>query len=223
MKNIPMKKNCFLLFSLIVSFFWFSSCHKCQEAQLPSQTFSQQELNVNPYFATETLVFKDFNGDSIEFVGVKRTTFQTKYFSNDPNGDEVMKDNCFGDYYYSENNSTVFQNPSNERHFELDLCFSNEFQTGTLEKQIIFNINNLNPTVYYYLETFCITTDSIFNSPSSPYNKVLAYYNSYQIGNKLFTKVYKLGCKSGNYLFYTMKDGLVGFLTDKYILYSLQK
>jgi len=201
----------------------FNSCHKCQEKQYATQTFSQQEIKIIPYTGKETLIFKNSTNDSIVFIGVVRKSGQSKLFSNDPNGDDAMKYDCFGDYYYSEFNSTTFRyNPEN-RTFEASLGFSNMFRTGNLEKLIGFNLSSLNPTFSYNYETFCFSADSIFNSSSFPYNKVIAYYVSYQLGNIYYQQVYKLGCKSGNYLFYTIKDGLVGFVTNDFNLYTLQK
>jgi hypothetical protein len=199
----------------------FNSCHKCQGKQYATQTFSQQELEVIPYTGKEKLIFKNSNNDSIVFIGVDRISGQSNQFSNDPNGDDAMKYDCFGDYYFSEFNSTTFRyNPKN-RTFWVSLMFSNMFRTGNLEKLIVFNISSLNPTVSYSGESFCFSSDSIFNSTSFPYNKVIAYYDSYQLGNIFYQRVYKLGCKSGNYLFYTMEDGLVGFVSAEYNLYTL--
>jgi hypothetical protein len=201
----------------------FNSCHKCQEKQYTTQTFSQQELKINPYTGKEKLIFTNSTKDSILFIGVDRKSGQSKQFSNDPNGDDAMKYDCFGDFYFSEFNSTTFRyNPEN-RTFEVSLGFSNMFRTGNLEKLIVFNLSSLNPTISYSYESFCFSADSIFNSLNFPYNKVIAYYDSYQLGNIFYQRVYKLGCKSGNYLFYTIKDGLVGFVTTDYILYTLQQ
>lgn len=209
--------------TVLVFQFVFVACYKCHEKQYPTQTLSDQDLNINPYSGNETLIFSDSSGESIIFIGSTRKTNQLRYFANDSDGIDAVQHNCFGDYYYCDVNSTVFDNTSTNDYFKLDLLFSDQFKTKSLEKIISFAMISQNPHVHFANEGFCFDADSIFNSSSYPYNNVIAYFNSYKLGNQIFNKVYKLRGQSGNYFFYSIKDGLLGFVTNKFILFTLQK
>lgn len=217
----------FILFFLsgTVCIFLFTGCYKyqCKGKQYPSVSFSQDDLKINPYSGEETLNFIDSINDSIIiFTGKGRSTSQLFNYSNDPDGDDVENHDCFGDTYYSDYNMTKFGSSSG--WFEIDLSFSNELRTGSLEKLISISIyNTTNPWVYYDNDIFCFKTDSIFNySYSYPVDKVVELINSLKLGNMSYNNVYKLSCRSGN-LYYSIEDGLVGFQTNNSTLFFLQK
>jgi hypothetical protein len=215
----------FILFFLsgTVCLFLFTECHQCKGKTYPSETFSQEDLNINPYSGKETLNFIDSTNDSIIiFLGKQRGTTVMFQYSNDGDGDEVQIYHCYGDNCNSDWNSTIFGSPS-EGYFELDLTFSNKFRTGSLDKLITFTIVCPNPSVSYEYETFCFNTDTIYNGPTYPQDKVIGLINSLKLGNMTYNKVYKLRCSSGNYLYYSIKDGLVGFLTKNSTLFFLKR
>ncbi|GEM_PF-1372823 len=217
-----MKNLLFILLSGMVSIFLFTECHRCHGTQQPSLSFSQEDLNINPYSGKEELIYKDSINDSIVFFGTGRATEQAFNYSSDPDGDELMLYHCFGDTYYCDWNHTYFKTTSNG-YIELDLNFSNYFRTGTIEKYLTFTINNGNPLIFYCYDSFCFNNDSIFKRSQSTNDSVSAYYVSLHIGNKTFYNVYKLSCQYGNYLYYSIKDGLVGFISKNKTLFVLQK
>lgn len=174
----------------------FNHCKKEVGKNFGTLKFTEAELNIIPYKANDTIIFKDSIGDSLVYKSEGRFSEMYRYYRDPDNyGYKTASD-----YYDFERNTARFNNNGPK----LVLEFDNPFITGRIVKyfKIICNFNNDYFSEWYEFEANNIT-------PS-------IYHDTLKIINRKFYSVYELkeNNASSTQLFYTFKEGIVGFKTN---------
>jgi hypothetical protein len=213
MQNLTtMKKTIFTLFIFILGLTLFNSCRECPKEKFKGDfTFSESEAKILPYEGHETLTFKDSIGDTVCFHGGTRRSIMTQGY-HFPEGETE----CYSEYWnYEEtrlsftgkNGSYIFiyleKNHEERNFFEIITYVNAPYDFGfTVYSQ--FSSNNF----YCGQEDIAIPLDSI------------------KINNKTFYSVYEIyyDCALGYIpiVYYTINDGIVGFMTLDYKKWNLE-
>jgi hypothetical protein len=193
---------------------FFDSCNKkCIQNQLSTLKFKQSELDDVPYKGNEQLVFlSTTNGQTYTFTITGRDssfdTFYENYYRTEENN------HCLGNYYYSEVNKTSITPFNNYIRFLMDDAFHSP--TNAI-KRIEFSFDINTNGIEGFHDVCLVGADTLTSTDYS----IRAIDDSLMIGPKLFHHVYEL---LGDYnsideyislLFYSIKDGIVGFRTNK--------
>lgn len=215
----PMKKIfCYSVLNLIL--LSFSNCKKCEENKLATLTFTTEELSIDPYSGNERLTFKSLSDDSIVFPQGHRNA-EIIEPSKFPAGDN----SCRGDYVSEDLN--WLQKYNNEARLDIKLFFDYSFDNGTSEKEFeLYFYSQLNIAgfdAFYYFNANSISTINSSNG------SITGYYQSIDLGPKSFQYVYELSCPNNDpnhkegfsSAYYSIKEGLVGFKTNKGKLWYL--
>ena len=223
-----------ILISVLITFniLLLSSCKKCVQNNLGNVTFNPTDLKLIPYKGTETLTFKDSLGNTLIFTGQGRKTdnYQQQWFQC-PNGDcpGAGGESCTGNYFSTEGDWTEFINRNSQYFFRQQIGLSmdrgNPFHQNIKKLFTIdFSYNDNSINWEFYAVSFYFN-DTLINQPYDATISKFSYKNNLTIGSKKFNSVYILEQftipssttndpqKYGNlqYVFYTIKDGIVGF------------
>lgn len=222
-----MRRTFLLLLLVIVSLLLCVQCNKhCNSEQLDDLYFTAKELAVVPYQGTETLVFKNSNGDSICFTGQGRTSHMDARVSNT----EPEDDECFGDTRNAEDNAVVFKSGNTDSIISVHLYFPHPFANYEALKTISFHYGyKATYNVDLFHGTYGFFGDSIANA--YPYNTyfyyvdyfISGYYSSLTLVNKTYTRVYELMYYNGQgkVLYYNVTQGIVGYKESSGIIWYL--
>jgi hypothetical protein len=203
---------------------FFLCGNKCHEKQLGYCNLSPQDLQINPYNGNELIKFQNLSGDSLQFLVGSRVSNITKKYS--PNQDEYS---C--NYYMFETNNMVISSNSNSWQFSIIL---HSYPTGTsniydkvIEFQAFIPEQSKNSFSQRYLlfEQDTITGNQYSVGPD------LIYHTSLTLGLKSFTNVYEITLGPSdvkvdywvNKIYFTIKQGIVGFSTNQNELWYLRK
>ena len=215
-----MKQLLFFLFFL--SAILFISCqNKCQNSQVADLKFSDEELKINPYTGKERLTYSSSANDNIVFPEGDRYSIEQKYFT-DPNSPESA---CKNNYYYGETNS-MYKNDGNSV-FNIILIYNyTDFYRSDLRKRfdLYIFIRKLNAS---FNGSFIFGQDTLMRDISNNYDSIVDFQMTKVIGPRTFDKVYELyahneGAKDTAWIptvFYSIKQGLVGFKTNNGNIY----
>ena len=214
-----MKKLLPLIALFSVYILIFNSCKKCVQNNLGTVTFTQTELQIVPYTGTETLMFLDSLGDSLTFKGNGRRDYGFQWFQC-PQGDcpgAGGEDDCRGNYYFTEENITAFYSNKSYIYRVIQLYFS--MDQGTTFHQNIKKNFSIEVGFYdkkYWDFDWGYNIDGLKLSTSNGGN--LSFKDSIIVGPKKFYSVYVLEQISTSssyanlqYVYYTFKEGVVGF------------
>jgi hypothetical protein len=213
--TIIMKQLIFFLFSL--SAILFISCqNKCQNSQVADLKFSDEELKINPYTGKERLTYFSSANDTIVFQEGDRSSMSQKYLT-DPNSPESA---CRNNYYYGEVNY-MYKNSENS-FFTITLSYKyTDFYKNDLKKVFLLNIGIKKLDASFY-GSFTFGQDTLMNGTSISSDSIVDFQMTKVIGPNTFYEVYELqGQKEGpkdtawiSIVFYSIKQGLVGFQTN---------
>jgi len=179
-------------------------------------SFTQSDLNINPYKGNEQLVFRSLTGESFNIAIRGRYKNRNEMYGYKDYSD---RNKCKGDYYYSERDETGFNNVGSWL-FSIILSFDYTLDNPVYDKTIEFMVvleNGASPS--YSVAHF--NPDTIYDKYPSR-DSVYLYHKSITLGPKSFEKVYELFLYrslnlNGDWatsLYYTIKEGIIGFNTN---------
>ena len=200
-----MKQYTLVLFLSILTLTIFPNCKRCHSNYLGSVSITSKDRQMIPYSEQSKLIFKSTSADSLVFI---MDTITTEDFTvkGRPNNDNFPE--CY-DYYDNEEYDISFKDSTKSNKIFLSLS-----HISFTELALLFSIQyTLNDSTFYFLEHFNPVNDSI------PGN----YYFSLQIGVKMFYYVHEFEsfCDPSfaydeiHFVYYTKKQGIVGFKTCK--------
>jgi hypothetical protein len=218
-----MKKSILFFLILLYIILIDNSCQKkCEKENIGNVTFTSNDLKIEPYTGNETLMFLDSLKDTIIYVpeiGLQASgkyDYMSGYTSQNPNDNNQ----CTGNYYYSEVTGTHFsgKDPSNFGIW-FDLRFSGSLFNKNLKKIIDIVVGYKDYNDWFFDQTYYFDGLNL-QQPTEPNNSSLSFKDSLKIGPKKFHSVYILKqiqdpYKLANlqYVYYTIKEGIVGFKT----------
>ena len=178
--------------------------------------FTQSDLNINPYKGSEQLVFRSLTGESFNIAIRGRYKNGSDMYGYKDYSD---KNKCKGDYYYTERDETGFSNVGSWL-FSIILSFDYTLNNQVYDKSIEFMVDLKNGAPASYSEAH-FNSDTIYDKYPSR-DSVYIFHKSITLGPKSFENVYELFLyRSLNLdgewattLYYTIKEGIVGFNTD---------
>ena len=212
--------NC-LLFCFVS--FWLFSCNQCDEKQSGYYKFTPQELQINPYYGHEVILFQNLSGDSLHFSAGDRISNMIQVYPN-------HEDECKGNYYWLETNNIVISSNSNSWQFSITLTSTPTATSNIYDKVIAFEAS-----IPAQRKKTLSDANLLFERDTITgymYNYTdLFFHTSLTLGLKSFTDVYeiKLFRSDGNVeywvnkIYYTIKLGIVGFSTQQNDLWYLDK
>ncbi len=217
--------KCINYLLLICISFWFFSCGKCPEKQTGKYNFTSEELQINPYNGQEVLLFRSLLEDSVNFSVGDRISDIVKVYPI-----YVDDGECNGNYTVVETNSTVITSNSNSWQFSIFLRFFPNPSMPGYYKSIKFGAvipgqntkTNSDATVIFERDTI-----TGYNY-SWPYGDLI-YHKSLTLGSKSFTDVYEIELIRNNVtidnwvnkIYYTIRQGIVGFSNNQNELWFL--
>ncbi len=216
-----------------LSILMFLSCHKdkCDSDYLGQVAFTEEDLKIVPYNGTETLVFTDSLGNTMSFIGQGRFSrlFDNKHFQYyDPGYDP---DFCVGDYFDTETNYTRLSGDIIKDFYiriNLSMNSGHPFHQN-IEKIIVFTVAYLYESKKYFFSTSFYFNVPILTNPLFDNESSIIYKDSLMLDKKYYSSVYVLeqlqdpyGLKNLKYLYYTIKEGIVGFKTKEGHLWYLK-
>jgi len=197
-------------------------CERCVMKELPSQNFTDKELHMVPYLKGDTLIFQcEKTNETSKYRVIDKISAYEKFSRGNPH--DKYSSYCTGDWYYSQHIITSFD----IQNCGIELNISNSFEVGNISKilSIYFSIPN-DTVILQFHGMYKIGPDTIMTGT----NQVYAYHDSLTLNGTPFTNVYELLGMSytpqHEYLktaFYTLNQGLVGFLTNNGNIWSLKK
>ena len=188
---------------------------KCESNDLGTVKFTDEDLKIVPYKGTETLTFKDSLGNSLTYGGGGRLS---EFFINHENPSDYE---CPGNYFYSENNTLKFIQGS---YVNIQIILS--MDKGSLffkniNKYISFLIEYQEGSIHWVFYNRVFNFDALKINNSLDTTVHILHKDSLLIGPKKFLSVYQLnqknapsGAKNLQYVYYTIKEGIVGFKTE---------
>jgi hypothetical protein len=210
----------------------FSQCHKCHDTQLDSMAFSQEDLNINPYKATDNVTFIGKRNDTLIYSGKRemKNIIVTEYGTMD---DELALYGCWGQWYNSQENSTQLS-IKDKSDIEIYLSLPN-FHSGNSEKLRSFVVSIPDKSVAGFGVVLTFENGKIMNPDETSEPKHLeAFLDSVIIGPSVYHNVYKMFADPGSYeqtkyddwiqrVYYSIPEGVVGFTLKSNKYYYLAK
>ena len=207
---------CFILF-------WSFSCDKCQEKQIGYYEFTPQDLQINPYYGHEVILFQNLSGDSLNFSVGDRKTNMIK-------ASQVHQDDCNGNYYMLATNTMVVSSISNSWQFSITLHSYPTATSNIYDKVIEFEASIPGQSKKTISNANLLYEPDTITGYQWNYSD-LFFHNSLTVGSKSFTDVYEIELflqeatldKWVNKIYYNIKLGIVGFSTNQDELWYLSK
>lgn len=199
-----------------------SGCYKCEQQELASLHFTQEELRIIPYTSQQDLIFVSQSGDSVAFISTIRMNQYLKFYKY--KNDTILGDKhgCLGDYYCADVNGFY---SSEVDHLQIQLSFLYRIDDPNSEKGINiligFDIGKYPPIPLIFYGSYKFEVDTLLNDPTSP-DSIASYYQNLSIGGVNYHGVYELYCeiRDPRYpewistAYYSITDGLLGFRTN---------
>ena len=190
----------------------------CDSHMIEDLHFSTNDLTINPYSKNDQLFFRDQTGNTFTITILSRNRNVGQIY---PYHDYSDPNKCKGNYFNSERDETSTTS-TGPWYFTLTLSFDYSFNNPVYDKSITIAVNH--PAAYnvtsisYSLAHF--NGDTIYgNYPSI--DTVFIYHNSITLGPKSYYNVYEFISHYSNHndewatnLYYTIKEGIVGFNTN---------
>jgi hypothetical protein len=207
-----------------------TGCKRCEQSELASLAFTPPEMKINPYSGKEVLTFISLGGDTIVFPAGTRSLLQDQYFRYDYETAKLDHNGCQGDYYYTQQDYTGRWDSIHKSYFALRLGFLYTIARPMAGMYFDMFFSTGNPDSYGFDGDFCFETDTLLNRSGSN-DSIRKFHPLLAIGPRSFEKVYELygynykeKTKEGiPFAYYTIKEGLVGFLTNKGETWYLDK
>lgn len=221
-----------IIFACLASIFLFSYCHKCHDHELPAMLFSQQDLNINPYYEGDSILFISSTTDTLILYGHRRT--ENQVMMENLSSDEFALYGCRGQYYDWQRNYTSLRDDLKIR-LEIFLYMPVIFENCWMEKSIIFHMSISGDSIYSFSGRYHFLNDSIFPSRCPYTNEIIeGYCDTVTIGPDTFFGVYKFYCNPSYYyqekypnwiqrIYYSISQGIVGFSLKNGQYYYLEK
>jgi hypothetical protein len=201
-----MKRFLFLLLCALFISTAFLQCKRCKDKSLGDRSFTQTDLNIVPYYGTETLIFKDTLNDSVTYKGYGRSSLM---ITPQPASDKE----CTGDYYNSELNHTQFLTNINHRSIDFYLGYYDSV-TSTAFKYVNIGLDFPRTEEGRFQSRFYFNNLNLIQDNSN--GRIRAFDDSLTIGPKKFYSVYTLGeiTDTNKIVYYSVNKGIVGFVTS---------
>ena len=222
MKIKKMKLGINLVVISIIGVVLLCGCERCVMKELPSQNFTDEELHMVPYLKGDTLIFRcEETNETSKYRVIDKISAYEKFSRGNPHDKYSLY--CTGDWYYSQHLITSFD----IKNCGIELNISNSFEVGNISRilSIYFSIPN-DIVILQFYGRYKIGPDTIMTGT----NQVYAYHDSLTLNGTRSINVYELTRVSDtarpDYLktaFYSLNQGLVGFLTNNGNMWSLKK
>jgi len=216
---------------IVITFYvlTFNSCKKqeCNPINEGNISFTQADINFIPYNNnTKTLIFLDSLGNSISYNNYTQWTNWGTYYA----GSTI--DGCMGNYVNCEIYNTALYTKDSSGQIGIGFAFlNNPFNTNlkNLTKNMGISVEYKNSQDWYFAGSFNFD-DSHLYVYNPAISKIFAFDDSLKIGKKEFYSVYILqdfqnsdDLKIVNipFIYYTIKNGVVGFKTENGHLWYL--
>ncbi len=209
-----------------LSILMFISCRdKCDSDYLGEVAFTEEDLKIVPYNGTETLVFTDSLGNTMSFTGQGYySDYKTLHYENPTSYD------CLGNYFYSQ----FYRIQFNHMLSDYNISFSLSMNGGSpffknIKNTIYFWIEYKEDSKYWHFDKgFYFNHNNIYQGIDTLDKKIL-FKDSLIIGSNNIHSVYQLEQTKDpypslniQYLYYTIKEGIVGFKTKEGHLWYLK-
>jgi hypothetical protein len=221
MKTKKMKIAINLVVISIIGVVLLCRCERCVMEELPSQNFTDEELQMVPYLKGDTLLFwcEETNKTS-KYRVIDKISAYEKFSRGNPH--DKYSSYCTGDWYYSQYMNTSFD----IQNCGIELNISNSFEAHNISKNLSIYFSIPNDTLMLrFSGIYKIGPDTIMTGT----NIVSSYHDSLTLNGIRFTNVYELlgmvWSTQQDYLktaFYTLDQGLVGFSTNTGNIWSLK-
>jgi hypothetical protein len=195
----------------------FCRCERCVMEELPSQNFTDEELQMVPYIKDDTLLFwcEEINKTSAYRVVDKSSAYE-KFSRGNPH--DKYSSYCPGDYYFSQYWNFSFD----KKNCSISLNISNSFEVHSIVKNLGISFKIPDDTMeLMFFGIYKIGIDTLITGT----NIVAAYHDTLTLSGICFTNVYELlgntslcSDQDRDYLktaFYNKSRGLIGFQTKK--------
>jgi hypothetical protein len=206
---------------LVCSFFLilFTSCNKCEQHQTGFLTLTPDDLTINPYTGNELIIFKNLNGDSAVFDQgnrIKTIETQYQYAPWENNG-------CRGDYVELESNNTTFKSINTLWKFSIMLSFDYHFPDNGSARFISFKMSSDQTQNYhgYSDRELKYDVDTLYNRIYLT-DTAYQFHRSLTLGKNSFNNVYEIKLigylvsdELAIILYYSIPEGIVGFITNR--------
>jgi hypothetical protein len=191
---------------------------KCVQHDLGHIYFTLTDLQICPYKGNEILVFKDSLGNTLTYKGIGRSS---DYNRTDYENPSPEPDICKGDFFNTEANYVEFQGTSNYDIILINLTMDEgKPWHQNIKKYISININYDGYVGCFFLQASYFDSLRLYKYDTT--KCILTFKDSLKIGLKKFNSVYILRQIEGypavenlQYVFYTIKEGVVGFRTER--------
>ena len=197
--------------------------------------FSRDDLAINPYKDSSSVVFISSFRDTIRLKGSRHTGNMTVQ-ENGFNSDLWVYDHCKGRWYDSQFDWTWFYDLSpGSPQIEIELALPLLFNSSSPGKTISFACSVPDTSFGTFKGTYQYDKDSIWSLTPSHYNGfVEGYQTSLVLGPKTYFDVYKLHSDTTDNsmyiipdwidrVYYSVSDGIVGFSLKSGKYYYLEK
>ena len=224
-----MKKNICIL--IVISFYVlvFNSCKKqeCNAINEGNISFTQADINFVPYNnSTKTLIFLDSLGNSINYsLSGSASSWWTTYYA----GSTI--DGCMGNYVNCQNYGINLKTKDSTGQINISIGFDNNpFSTNLKNptKSIGIIVEYVKSQDWYFAGSFNFDDSKLYNYNPKIWN-IFAFDDSLKVGRKEFYSVYilqdfnnfKYRTVTIPLVYYTIKNGVVGFKTNNGHLWYL--
>jgi hypothetical protein len=218
MKNMHKGINFFVISCISLYFF---SCNGCHEYQSGKYNFTREELQINPYNGHEVVIFQNLSNDSLHFSAGERTSEIIRIYPN-------QEDECKNNYHVLEVNKIVLSSNSNSWQFSISLAPIPTMTINLYDKSIGFDVSIPGQSKKTQSSAALMFEHDTITGYYENYSN-LGFHPSLTLGSKSFIDVYEIELfrsdmtveKWVNKIYYTIKQGIVGFSTDQNELWYL--
>ncbi len=199
----------------------FSGC-ACREHQDSKYTFTSEDLVINPYQKNELFTLSNLSGDSVQYLVSNRISTMEKAFGN--------SDECDRAYDLYESNFTTILSKDYIWRFGIRLNSFPAYQDSAFYHVIGFDqwTNSGQSDLLVASIGLLYRNGTLYNNQGSTSAPII-YHKTISLGPRSFDYTYEISMnlqQSGveywaTTIFYSVKQGLVGFKTNNDELWYL--
>ncbi|MFZ4522513.1 MAG: hypothetical protein ACOYNC_12460 [Bacteroidales bacterium] len=224
-------KHRYLIFPLLLSLIFYSSCYKCHDEQLSTMVFSQADLAINPYVNGNQVTFISSTEDTLNYKIFRRMD-RDAFFENQGT-DYFALHGCKGRWYFSDYNKTDLSAHDNS-WIGINLSFVDSYsRPGT--KLIQFFLSFSDTAIAELNVPLKFDSGVLMNSEDYSYfnSHLEGLFDTIRLGPNVYHNVYKItnepqfrGRYKNNWVenfYYSTSEGVVGFTLKNSKYYYLSK
>jgi hypothetical protein len=216
MKTKKMKIAINLVVISIIGVVLLCRCERCVMEELPSQNFTDEELQMVPYLKGDTLLFWcEQTNKTSKYSVIDKISAYEKFSRGNPH--DKYSSYCPGDWYYSQYWNFFFD----KKQCSISLNILNSFEWNAIVKNVTISFSIPDDTIELkFFGIYKIGIDTLITGT----NIVTAYHDTLTLNGICFTNVYELlgstslSSQDSDYLktaYYRKNQGLIGFQAQK--------